>query len=451
MKFLFQPVSIASLIFFRIIFGILAFVDVLNTWVYYHLTVGAFNPERFQFRYYGFEWTKPIPEPWMSIFFIGLMLVALCIAFGYKYRLMSWVFAFGFSYTYFLEKAFYLNHGYLFCWICFVMALLPAHRALSVDVKLRPELKVSTIPFWCLFILPFMMGVVYFYGGIAKINPDWLQGVPLKIWLKNKADLFLIGPLIAKEGTAYFMSYGGLLLDLLAVFFLLNKRTRTWVFGFILFFHGMNHLVFNIGIFPFLSIALTALYFPPDFPEKIGLRLAKRWQWLQRFIARQPKPSVTPVPLWQEQATLRPVIAAGLGVIIAIHLLLPLRHHLFPGDVAWTEEGHRYSWRMMLRSKQGYGTFTIVDKTTGEKEKIQPRDHLQNKQHRKLYTHPDMILQFAHYLRDQKLAEGQEVEVYADIKVKLNGGEYQRFIDPGVDLAAVEWQFFRSAEWILHL
>ncbi|MCB0583358.1 MAG: hypothetical protein KDD10_29025, partial [Phaeodactylibacter sp.] len=60
---LFQPVDIASLVFFRVVFGILGFADVLNTYIYYHWMVDAYDPEKFRFRYYGFEWVHPLPEP----------------------------------------------------------------------------------------------------------------------------------------------------------------------------------------------------------------------------------------------------------------------------------------------------------------------------------------------------------------------------------------------------
>ncbi|WP_316930169.1 HTTM domain-containing protein [Leeuwenhoekiella sp. MAR_2009_132] len=36
-----------------------------------------------------------------------------------------------------------------------------------------------------------------------------------------------------------------------------------------------------------------------------------------------------------------------------MQLELPLRHWIIKDDVLWTEEGHRLSWRMMLRSKGG--------------------------------------------------------------------------------------------------
>jgi hypothetical protein len=452
MQRLFQPVDIATLIMLRIVFGILGFADVFGTWIYYHMMKGAFDTEGFQFKYYGFEWVKPLPEPFMSILLLSICACAILVALGKWYRISATLFAFGFAYTYFLEKAHYLNHGYLFCWISFLMIFLPVDRQLSLDVKKNPDLKSDKVPYWCLFIPQFLMGVVYFFGGIAKLNSDWLHAIPLKQWIGYRADHPLIGFLLEQEWMAYFMAYGGVLLDLFVVFFLIFKRTRLWAFAAVLFFHFMNLLVFSIGIFPFLSVTLTALYFAPDFPRRFIHWLAGRWNWLKKqqraWISRMQN-STEKIPLWQAAPRNRTAILSGLGVLMAIHLMLPLRHHLYPGDVAWTEEGHRYSWRMMLRSKIGFGTFKIVHQDTGETTVVRPKDYLSERQERKLYTHPDMILQFAHFLEKEFEQEGQKVAVYAKIRCKLNYRDYHDYIDPERDLTQVKWSFWTPSNWIL--
>lgn len=454
MAVLFKPVPIASLVFFRIAFGLLGFFDVLSTWIYYHLVTDAYNPEKFRFKYYGFEWAEPLGGTWvMSAFFFVLCVLGLLVAIGKWYKVSTTLFALGFTYTYLLEKAHYLNHGYLFCWICFLMIFLPVDRQFSADVWKKPALRQDTVPFWCLFLLPFLMGVVYFYGGIAKLNSDWLQAVPLKQWLDQRAELPLIGKLLVKDQTAYFMAYGGLLLDLTAALFLSIRKTRPFVFAAIIFFHLSNLLVFSIGIFPMLSLSLSALYFAPDFPLKIWNAITSRFEKLKRidtYWAKRTETMAPAVPMWQNRPNWQPFIAVGVGLLMAVHLLIPLRHHLFPGDVTWTEEGHRYSWRMMLRHKSGYGHFTVVDKASGEESKVRPIKYLDSsKQLRKIFTHPDMILQFAHYLRDIYRAQGKEVAVYAHINARLNYGIESPYIDPKVDLAQVKWAFFKTSPWIL--
>jgi len=184
MKRLFQPIDIASLVFFRLAFGILGFAHVIGDWTYYHLQKDAFNPDRFQFKYMPFEWLPTFHDPWMSLLIWFIAGCGLAVALGWRYRWTSWLFAFGFLYLFLLEKSYYLNHGYLFCWLSFIMPFLPAHRAWSVDVRRDPGLHRSTIPAWPVLLLCLLMGIVYFYGGLAKINSDWLRAVPLKQWMQ---------------------------------------------------------------------------------------------------------------------------------------------------------------------------------------------------------------------------------------------------------------------------
>lgn len=444
MNKLFRPIDIASLVFFRIAFGIFAFVDVLSTYLYYHLYKEAYDPANFQFPYYGFEWVTVFPDPWMTLFLFALMLFALLIIVGGYYRISCSLFFLGFTYLFLVEKAHYLNHGYLFCWISFVMIFLPANRAASIDVRLRRVSPQSIIPYWPLFLLQFLMGVVYFFGGIAKINFDWLQAMPLQLWLPSKTSTPIIGGLLDNPMAAYVMAYGGVIFDLTVVPLLLFRQTRIWAFSLALFFHLTNALIFSIGIFPYLSLALTALFFAPNFPRKLLKPIGKKWP--QLGLGNQMiLPSVSTHPPFEQKNWLSRAILC----LVCIHVFLPLRHHLFPTPVAWTEEGHRYAWRMMLRSKAGSGVFVVEDLTTGTKVKIHPKDYLSFKQERKMYTHPDMILQFAHFLQREYEAKGQEVAIYADIEVKLNDHPRQRFVDPTVDLTTVKWEFFQTADWIL--
>ena len=454
MERLFQRVDIASLVFFRIGFGLLAFSEVMVLWTYNHLTLHAFDPGSFQFKYFGFEWVVPLAEPFMSTFFAFMLLACVGIIFGKWYRLCTFLFALGFTYVFLLEKAHYLNHGYLLIWLSFIMAFLPANREWSLDVARKPALRRKTIPFWSLAILPFLMGVVYFYGGLAKINADWLHAMPMIPWLQHQADRPYIGWLLAKEGTAFFMSYGGLFLDLSITFLLLFRKTRLPALGAALFFHLCNSLLFNIGVFPWLSLLLTLLFFPPDLPRRWLALLRVRLKIIDRMASRwnQRMASAPDAGSWHDQKGYKPFIKTGLVLLVAFHLLYPLRHHLLEGPVAWTEEGHRFAWRMMLRWKSGHGHFTIVDPATGERQAVQPSEYLSPKQTRKLFAHPDMILQFAHYLRDTWCDKGiEDVQVYAAISAQLNGRPYQTFVDPEVDLAAQEWSCVKETPWIVPL
>lgn len=449
MDFLFRKVNIASLAFFRIVFGILGFADVLGSWIGKHFWDKSFDPTNFQFKYYGFGWVKTLPDPWLSMLFIGTMIAALGIAFGKWYRKSALVFALGFSYIFFLEKSYYLNHGYLTMVMAWLIILMPLHRHYSWDVIDQPERRCTEVPYWSLFMLKFLMGMVYFFGGVAKINSDWLNGMPMRIWLKHRSNMPILGDLWAQEWVAYFMSYGGLFLDLFVVLFLINKRTRIWALCFVIFFHLNNCILFLIGIFPFLSVALTLLYFEPDFPIRVWNKLEQSIKllrplgnWWQKRFASEPQ-------ALEYTVSQRKGVKALTVIMVVTLCLVPFRHHLFTGNVAWTEEGHRYSWRMMLRQKQAYGSFEVKNLTTNEIEKVKLKGYLTKRQRRKMLTHPDMILQFAHFLKKEyETKYGNEVAVYAKIKAKLNGGKYQEYIDSEVDLGKEPFELFRHKEWI---
>lgn len=477
MNFLFRPIDIASLAFFRICFGILAFADIMGQLTYYHWYKSAFQPDAFHFRYYGFDWVRPFPEPLMSLFLISLLVAAILVALGRYYKQMALYFAFGFTYMFLVEKGHYLNHGYLFCVLSFIMVLLPAHRNYSWDSLKNPSIKTEKIPYYPLFILQFCMGFVYFMGGIAKLNKDWLNAMPLKIWLPYKKDYFLIGPILEQEWLAWFMSYGGVFLDLCVVPLLIFKRTRIFALCCLVFFHLTNVMIFQIGIFPWLSICLSLLFFTPSFPRQVGNWLQKRFsifikmeEWwekksnhrLQSVGSKHTQESIKIQPIkigeynyyldsWSDSK--KQGITFLIITFCIINLLLPLRHHYFKGDVAWTEEGHRYAWRMMLRHKQGSGHFEVKNLSNNTSKKVFPKKELPKKLGYKLFTHPDMILQYAHHLRDQYQTEWKtdSVAVFAHIRCKLNGRKYQQFINPKTDLAKEEWSFLKESDWIVPL
>jgi len=447
MNFLFRKIDISTLIFFRIVFGLLALYEMVHFMddgsQFKCLTGGS----DFNFTYYGFEWVKPLPPEAMyalCYFMIGL---SLLIIVGYFYRISAFIYGLGYTYIYLIEKAYYLNHGYLFAVLCFLMCVLPANRAFSVDARLNPSIRTQLIPYWGVFLLQFSMGVVYFYGGIAKLNPDWLRGIPLVYWLDGSAeDVPIIGHILELDWVAVLMSYGGLLLDLTAIFFLSNKRTRGIFLVFVIFFHAMNKLIFSIGIFPYLSVSLSLMYFSPDWTRRIAHRFFPNFVDAEATLDTTDSTPSLLSRIWNKRLALSFIV-----IFCAYHVLFPLRHFLIEGPTDWTEEGHKYSWHMMLRTKKGKGRFTVKIPSEDRVIKISTKKYLNKRQRKKLFTHPEMILQFAHFLRDKYQAEGYEdVEVYANVKSKFNGRSYTNIVDREVDLAKIACcQPMKHDDWII--
>ncbi len=433
---LFAPVDIASLVVVRICFGALGLWEVWryaeNDWIarYY------IRPD-FHFTFYGFQWVEPWGGDGMYWHFGAMAVLAICIIVGFCYRAAATLFFLAFTYVFLLEKAKYLNHLYLYCLVAFLLIFLPAHRSLSVDAWLRPSLRSENTPAWTVWMLRFQMGVVYFFAGIAKINGDWLRGWPLRLWLPPHDDFPVIGPLFEQLWFQVFFSYGGLLLDLLVPFFLLWPRTRMVAFLFTLFFHFMNNQLFGIGIFPLLSVAMTLPFFPPDWPRRV-------FNWPRRAA---PPSETGPSALSSRQK----LVAAGIAFWVVTQTLIPLRHFLYPGNVSWTEEGHNFAWHQKLRDKDSRAVFYVTDTGSRAVFEVEPAEYLTRRQVRKMGSRPHMVLEFAHFLRDEFERDlGNPVEVRARVECSLNGRRYQPLVDPQVDLAKQPWNLWPKS-WVVPL
>jgi hypothetical protein len=132
--------------------------------------------------------------------------------------------------------------------------------------------------------------------------------------------------------------------------------------------------------------------------------------------------------------------------------LLPFRHLLVPGPVDWTEEGHRFAWRMKLRDKRGTMEFVAVNKRTGESHPLAPAVAALTPVQRHMMLHdPEMMRQFAVWIASELERSGYDpVAVRAETAISLNGRPPQPLVDPAVDLAA-QPRRRGAAPWIVPL
>jgi hypothetical protein len=261
------------------------------------------------------------------------------------------------------------------------------------------------------------LGLVYFYGGVAKLNADWiLAAQPLRIWLAASGDVPVLGPWLEAPWAAYACSWAGLAFDLSIVPLLLWRRTRPAAYALVVVFHVLTSLLFPIGIFPWLMIGLTPIFFAPDWPRRVLGRHA---------------PAPRPVAMRHERA-----VATVLAAHLLFQTLIPLRAVFASRDVAWDEEGFRFAWRVMAMEKAGLATFRVRDPATGETRTVDPRDELTRQQARMMATQPDMIADYARHLAAVARRAGRDgAEVRADVFVSLNGRPSRRFVDPDADLS----------------
>ena len=436
------------MIFFRVAFGL---VLAWHAWRYIRddLVREVFVEPRYLFAYDHFGWVERLPEAGMLALFYVTGALALCIALGLWYRLSAALFTLVFFYTFLLEQSEYQNHYYLVCLIGLLLIFVPAHGAFSLDARRRPAARRSTAPAWMLWLLRFQIAVPYFFGGIAKLNYDWLHGQPMAWRLSVSTDSPFFGPLFREPWVVYAFSWGGLGFDLFVVPFLLWRKTRLAAYAVAVAFHLSNSLMFQIDFFPPFMIAATTLFFPPDWPRTWVARLRRRGAEVDagapRAAALHPSPTSAATP-WRRPA--QRLLLLGLLVYVGVQLLVPLRHFLQPGNVLWTQEGFRYSWRMKMSVLHTRIRFLATDPERGASREIDPLDYLTPKQRNAMSTKPRMILQFAHHLADELRADGwQAVEVRAEAMSSLNGRKPQWLVDPGFDLAS-EVRVPRRPAWI---
>lgn len=409
----------------------------------------------FFFRFYGWDWL-PLPGTTVIyLIFAVLWICAWCILLGWHYRLAASVFCLLFWYVELIDVTHYLNHYYLIGLLCGCMVFLPAHRAWSLDVWLRPEWAVEQVPRWTIGVLQLQIALVYFYAGVAKLQADWLwEAQPLRIWLARWGHLPGVGALLANVWTAYIMSWAGALYDLTIPFWLAWHRSRPLAYAAVVGFHLLTWSLFPIGVFPWLMMASATLFFSPQAHERFLRRFICPLIFnLSKFNSKfAPKPAdAHSEPRLYAAKPLYGKLLGGLFVLhFAFQALFPLRHHCYRGNVLWTEEGFRFSWMVMLIEKQAWTQFTVKDAATGRQSEANNLDYLTEKQNFMMSSQPDLILQFAHFLgREYQTRQGYtQPQVFVRAQVALNGRVSQPLIHPELNLLAVS-PSDPYASWVL--
>lgn len=438
-----MQISTAVLANFRILFGLMMALSVVRFWAYGWIETQYIDPV-YYFSY--FDWIVHPGARGIYVLFGTVFLGALGIMLGWYYRISATLFFLSFTYIELLDKTNYLNHYYFVSLVGFLLIFLPVHRDFSLDVIRKPALYLRKIPVWTVNLVKFQLALVYVFAGLAKLNPDWLfRAMPLKLWLPAQSHVPLIGGLLNYEVTAYVFSWCGAFYDLFIVFFLMYRPTRLLAYAAVVVFHVATALLFQIGMFPYIMILATLIFFSAEAHDRVQM-------WIKQRI-NFPLPTETTfinnhtpaLPLLFSWSAIRPAVL----LFIIIQLLIPLRFMAYPGHLFWTEQGYRFSWRVMLMEKAGYATFTVSDQNNQRREWVDNNDYLTPQQEKMMSTQPDMILQFAHHLADVYRQRGYtDPIIKCQSRVTLNGVSSQPLVDPTVNLAAesVSW---KNKTWIL--
>lgn len=432
-RWLFTHIDNSALIIFRVIFGFLIAIEAIGAIFTGWIKKTLIEPQ-FTFNFIGFDFLQPLPGDGMYYYYAIMGVFGILVMIGYKYRWSMAAYTIMWAVVYFMQKTSYNNHYYLLLLLCMVMLFLPAGNYFSVDVKQNPALKKISMPRWVVLGIIFQLWIVYTYASVAKLYPDWLDGTVAKNLMASRANYPIVGDLLQQGWAHTSIASFGILFDLLIIPLLLWRKTRLTAFCLSIFFHLFNSIVFQIGIFPYLSLAFSLFFFSKERVHRLFLKKKEFYTSDEVIVPSYKKILIVFASIW-----------------FIIQIALPIRHWFIPGDVLWTEEGHRLSWRMMLRGRSGSTQFYIVDKNDpkAKREMIKKSNYLSKKQFRTIASRPDAMWQFAQRLKTIYQAQGKDVAVYVQSKVSVNGKKRKVFIDPEVDLATVPWNYFTTNPWII--
>jgi Vitamin K-dependent gamma-carboxylase len=441
-KYLTRYRNIAPLAVFRMAFGAVLFFSscrfIAKGWI-----DDFYIKPKFHFPFFGFEWLAPLSPAIMYLLYIIMAIAALFICLGLFYRYATVIFFLIFCYAELLDKTYYLNHYYLVTICSFLLIWVPANRYFSLDVLRKPALLATQVPSWTILVFKFQLLIIYCCAGLSKLTNEWLiRAMPLKIWLPAKANIPVIGPLLKYEWTAYLFSWASALFDLTIPFILLNKSSRRFGYFLVIIFHLLTAILFQIGMFPWLMMSATLIYFSEGF----HIRLI---QQITKIFGKKKEPEFVEYYLPMNN-NLQHIGLVLLGCYFLIQVMVPFRYLCYPGNLLWTEQGYRFSWRVMLMEKSGTCFFYIKEGANGKKFQVNNAEFLTSYQERMVETQPDMILQYAHILKRQYLAKGfSDPQVTVESYVSLNGTGSRLYIDSSVNLADEKESWFAAKKWIL--
>jgi hypothetical protein len=470
-----EPVSILPLALFRIVYGAILVISALRYFYRDDIFRDYIAPTVL---FPMLPWIPRLPDTWMYLPFVGMLVGAVGIFLGWRFRFHAWLFFVSWLYIFVIDVSQYNNHYYLMALLAFLLAITDSHRLLSLDARRLPHVKRLEVPAWQVFLFQFQVGVVYFYGGLSKFLPQWLDGTIMHFLVAGIHDHQLLGPVFATDLAVWIWTYTGLFFDLVIGFLLFWKPARRWALWGCVMFHLLNEFVFfssqsqngHIGLFPMMGIAMCLVFLERE--AYVGFLVRIR-AGMDRFLGHvgvgfssQPALKIN-VALSQKkgQPEARRWVLVLIGIYVLVQVVLPFRRMLFP-DYLWTREGSLFGWTMKLSvyTSDTMIRFKVQDPATGLSSDVDLRNSLTYSQYLRVCHSPYMVWLYAQYLsrasheharvrravaqQGKQLPPKLEVYVYRSA-VGLNSETAYPLISPIVNLAEVDYKFWSHNEWIL--
>lgn len=421
---------------FRLVFGIIVCLQFIK---FRTVFLNSISQQIYFIKYDGFQWVELLPRPYLDYLFIVLIGASVLFTLGLLYRVAATAQFLGLAYLFLIEKSMYNNHYYLFILVAFLMIFLAADRKLSLASALALKATWDKIPFWQIFTIQLQLFMLYFFGGIAKLNYDWLVNAqPIQLWLPDMLGANYAGLSETQRLTlAYVISYSGLIIDLVGSFLLLHRRWRYYFMPFLVVFHLTNIQLFNIGYFPWFGVFSLVIFIGPEVWER----------WIGKYFKSS-----------DEQGGLSLKWAAFILIPFFIwQFIFPLRHWAMAGDVRWNMKGYDFAWFMKLNDTRPI--FRMQVRLPGSTESYTFDNYeVLNSSRQMLFLsmYPYDCVSYAHFVEDWLKQENSitgDIRVFCDSYVSLNDGGFQRKIDPLIDLTTINpdgmGKYFRDDNWVI--
>ncbi len=433
---LFQPVDALPLNLFRVAFA-LALLLQFYVYVSAHFIEAGILAPRFLFTFDYLPFIKPLPAGGMKFILYCTFIGPALLIFRKTMRIGVIIFVLSFAYLTFLEEAYFNNHFYFFLMLtsCFLF-FTPKRDSTGKEV----------IPYWQLFLFQFLVVLVYFFGGIVKLNHDWLflQQPPRSLLYMNTTI-----PIFQNDVIVYYLTYGGLIFDLVIGFLLWNRKSFLIATILTIIFHVTNHYMFNIGeggtigVFPLAMTAANLLFAPPDKLRKLLSRIGLEDMGIQLTQLKKSAEETILFPI-------KPLVRNLICGFILIQLLLPFRYLLVSKNVDWNGQANFFGWRMKSYTKEVSVKFYARKLEQDPPQEINIGRMINTMQINMMGQNADMIYKFSMFLKkDLRRYLNYEPIITADILVGMNGRKPQAFVDPKTNLANITYSPWHTPDWIL--
>ncbi len=283
-RFFFAPISPATLGLFRIVFGVVIFLAVLGRYPYRELFYTdhgivslATMDQYFQGpRWLYFRWL-PESDPWLNLYFLGLMAAIVSLIVGFQSRVSSVLVFLGLislsNRNFFIDNA----GDDLMRINCFFLMFAPCGAAYSVDWWLRVRRGRAPVRWfspWAQRMLQLQAAYLYFDTFVLKLPGEgWQDGTAL-FYAMNYIELrrfefpFLFYYLWQFKLMTYSVLVGEFALALLVWF----RRLRYWVLAIGIGLHLGINLTMQFPIFQYVMITSLINFFYPEDVERVFAR-----------------------------------------------------------------------------------------------------------------------------------------------------------------------------------